>query len=53
MAKEAVSQSRPVLLNAYAAKRCARRIHNDWDSTILKGPWTPPPELQANYLLLI
>lgn len=38
---------RPVLLGAYAAKQCARRIHNDWDATVPKGPWTPPPELQA------
>ncbi|MDQ5976063.1 MAG: family RecB-like putative nuclease, partial [Actinomycetota bacterium] len=47
MAKAKTSAVRPVLLGAYVAKQCARRVHNDWDATIPKGPWTPAPELQA------
>ena len=47
MAKANKSAVPPVLLGAYAAKQCARRVHNDWDGTVPKGPWTPAPELQA------
>jgi predicted RecB family nuclease len=47
MATSNKSVVRPVLLGAYVAKQCARRVHNDWDVTIPKGPWTPAPELQA------
>jgi predicted RecB family nuclease len=36
-----------VLLGAYAAKRCARRVHNEWDPTIETVAWEPPAELQA------
>jgi predicted RecB family nuclease len=38
---------RPILLTAYDAKRCARRVHNDWDRTIPQAPWEPPPTLQV------
>jgi len=38
---------RPVLLGGYAAKQCARRVHNDWDSTIAKVEWEPTAEFQA------
>ena len=34
------------LLGAYAAKTCARRIHNDFDSTIPKVEWEPSAEIQ-------
>jgi predicted RecB family nuclease len=35
-----------VLLDAYAAKRCARRVHNEWDPTIPRVEWEPPAEVQ-------
>ncbi|MGN6250920.1 MAG: TM0106 family RecB-like putative nuclease [Marmoricola sp.] len=35
-----------VLLDAYAAKRCPRRVHNEWDPTIPKVAWEPPAEIQ-------
>lgn len=38
-----------VLLNGYASKRCARRVHNDFDTTVAKVPWTPPRELQERF----
>lgn len=34
------------LLGAYAAKTCARRIHNDFDETVPKIEWQPSPEMQ-------
>lgn len=35
------------LLNAHAARRCARRTHNDFDATIPKVPWQPGVALQS------
>jgi predicted RecB family nuclease len=35
-----------VLLNAYAAKTCVRRVHNESDPTILRVDWVPPAEVQ-------
>lgn len=35
------------LLNAHAARRCARRTHNEFDETIPKEPWEPPASVQA------
>ena len=35
------------LLNAHAARRCARRTHNDFDATIPKAPWQPGAALQS------
>ncbi|HMY09148.1 MAG TPA: hypothetical protein PKE34_05915, partial [Marmoricola sp.] len=35
------------LLNAHAARRCARRTHNEFDETIPKAPWEPPASVQA------
>jgi predicted RecB family nuclease len=37
----------PILLTAYDAKRCPRRVHNDWDPTIPQAPWEPPPTLRV------
>ena len=34
------------LLGAYAAKACARQIHNDFDATIPKVEWEPSAEMQ-------
>ena len=34
------------LLGAYAAKTCARRIHNDFDATISKIEWQPSADMQ-------
>lgn len=34
------------LLGAYAAKTCARKIHNDFDQTIPKVDWEPSAEMQ-------
>lgn len=45
----AEARSRPVLLTAYDAKRCARRVHNEWDQTIPTARWDPPAELQARF----
>ena len=39
----------PILLTGYDAKRCARRIHNEWDPTIEKVQWEVPPELQMRF----
>jgi predicted RecB family nuclease len=41
--------SRPVLLGGYAAKQCARRVHNEWDCTIVAEPLPVPTELQARF----
>ena len=35
-----------ILLTGYAAKQCARRIHNKWDPTISKVEWEPSAEVQ-------
>lgn len=37
----------PVLLGSYAAKRCARRVHNEWDRTIRVELDSVPAQLQA------
>lgn len=39
----------PILLTGYAAKRCARRIHNEWDPSIEQVAWEVPPELQMRF----
>jgi predicted RecB family nuclease len=39
--------AQPVLLDAYAAKRCVRRVHNEADPALEQVPWEPPPDLQA------
>jgi predicted RecB family nuclease len=39
----------PILLTAYDAKRCARRIHNEWDPSIEKAAWEIPAELQMRF----
>jgi predicted RecB family nuclease len=45
-----VAQPKPVvLLSGYAAKQCARRIHNDWDTTIPQEPWQPSPQMQLMF----
>ena len=36
-----------VVLSAYDAKRCARRVHNDHEPTLSLPAWIPPVELQA------
>lgn len=38
-----------VLLTGYAAKQCARRVHNERDPTIESVPWEVPPELQMRF----
>jgi predicted RecB family nuclease len=38
-----------VLLTGYAAKRCARRIHNEWDPAIEQVEWEVPPEVQMRF----
>lgn len=38
-----------VLLGGYAAKRCARRIHNEWDKTVIADLVPAPAELQARF----
>ncbi len=38
-----------VLLTGYDAKRCARRIHNEWDPAVEKVAWEVPPELQMRF----
>lgn len=40
-----MTSPRPVLLGGYAAKQCARRVHNDWDATIDAEPVPVPAEL--------
>ena len=41
--------SRPVLLTGYDVKRCARRIHNEWDPTIETAAWEVPESLQKRF----
>jgi hypothetical protein len=36
-----------VLLDAYAAKTCARRLHNEWDPSIPKAEVELPAEIQV------
>lgn len=38
-----------ILLTGYDAKRCARRIHNEWDPTIDKTEWEVPASLQMRF----
>ena len=38
-----------ILLTGYAAKQCARRVHNEWDPTIESVLWQTPPELQMRF----
>lgn len=46
MAREATPV---VLLTGYDAKRCARRIHNEWDPTVDKVEWEVPARLQMRF----
>jgi hypothetical protein len=41
-----MSALRPVLLSGYDAKRCARRIHNEWDPAVDKVAWEVPADVQ-------
>jgi hypothetical protein len=41
--------SRPILLTGYDAKRCARRVHNDWDPSLEKVEWEVPAALQMRF----
>jgi predicted RecB family nuclease len=38
-----------VLLTGYDAKRCARRVHNEWDPSIEKVEWEVPASLQMRF----
>ncbi len=38
---------RPVLLGGYAAKRCPRATHNEYDRTVPRVQWLPDVEVQA------
>lgn len=38
-----------VLLTGYDAKRCARRIHNEWDPSVDKVEWEVPATLQLRF----
>ena len=40
------SEGKNILLSGYAAKQCARRIHNNWDATIPAVDWVPSAEAQ-------
>lgn len=42
-----MTSRRPILLGGYAAKQCARRIHNEWDPTIDVELLPVPPHMQA------
>ncbi len=42
-------RDRPILLTGYAAKQCARRVHNEWDPTIESVSWEVPPELEMRF----
>lgn len=44
-----MTTDRPVLLTGYDAKRCARRIHNEWDPAIEKVAWEVPADLQLRF----
>lgn len=37
----------PVLLDAYTAKQCPMRVHNDFSPSVPTVPWQPSPEDQA------
>lgn len=39
----------PPVLGAYAARQCARRVHNEWDSGIETVEWEVPPDLQLRF----
>ena len=42
-------RDRTILLTGYAAKQCARRVHNEWDPTIESVSWEVPPELEMRF----
>lgn len=44
-----MSAGKPILLTGYDAKRCARRIHNEWDPSIEKVAWEIPEDLQMRF----
>jgi hypothetical protein len=44
-----MSDKTPVLLTGYDAKRCARRVHNEWDPSIEKVAWEIPGDLQMRF----
>lgn len=41
--------TRELLLTGHDAKRCARRIHNEWDPSVEQVRWEVPPELQMRF----
>jgi len=41
--------ARDLLLTGHDAKRCARRIHNEWDPTVDKVEWEVPADLQMRF----
>ena len=41
--------TRDLLLTGYDAKRCARRIHNEWDPSAEQVQWEVPPEVQMRF----
>lgn len=40
------SGERPIVLGSYAAKTCARAIHNTYDRTVVEPPYETPEKLQ-------
>ncbi len=44
-----MSAGKPILLTGYDAKRCARRVHNEWDPAIGKVAWEIPEDLQMRF----
>lgn len=44
-------RERPLLLTGYDAKRCARRIHNEWDAVLETVEWQVPPGLQMRFAM--
>jgi predicted RecB family nuclease len=40
---------KPLLLSGYDAKRCARRVHNDFDETLRQPEWVVSDTLQARF----
>lgn len=42
--------TQPILLSGYDAKRCARRVHNEWDATVVdRVEWEVPAALQMRF----
>ena len=41
--------TQPILLTGYDAKRCARRIHNEWDPSVEKVEREVPASLQMRF----